>query len=232
MHDKVKQLADSGDIRGVKYIFVDALDVDPTFERYQEDYEYCRNKGLFELHQELTPLTQDQRQWTMDYWVQLKTDLLKNLSEERLMHMREVAQVLKSDQLHRLTEERRLRKAEAERKMREESWQVNAAPQPSPTSKTQRETGKVGPKAKEENEKLQKARSANNLQQSAASDTSVEGDGFSVTPPNHRNVGKSQETLKNILPVAVAAVLLAIVVILVVTSNPGKVAAVVNIHQS
>ena len=48
MHDKDKQFADVGDVRVLKYIFVDALDADPTFDSYQEDYEYCRSKGLFE----------------------------------------------------------------------------------------------------------------------------------------------------------------------------------------
>ena len=96
LHDEVKRLADSNDVVGLRYVFVDALDADPTFEFYQEDYDYCRSKGLLEPHQELTPLTQDQTQWTKDYWAHLKVDLLKNLSEKRLMHMKQVAQVLKA----------------------------------------------------------------------------------------------------------------------------------------
>ena len=107
MHAEVKRLADSGDIKGLRYVFADALDMDPTFDRYQEDYDYCRSKGLLEPHQELTPLTQDKTMWTKDYWMQLKADLLRNLSEKRLMHMKQVAQVLKADKIKRVEEELR-----------------------------------------------------------------------------------------------------------------------------
>jgi len=57
MDNKIKQLADSGKIKELKYIFVDSLDVDPTFLQYEEDYNYCRR--ILEPHQELTPLTDD-----------------------------------------------------------------------------------------------------------------------------------------------------------------------------
>lgn len=167
MHTEVKRLADSGDMIDLKYIFVDALDVDPTFEEYQEDYEYCRSKGLFEKHQELTPLIWDQGQWTLDYWVQLKTDLLKNFSDERLMHMKKVAQVLKADKILRLAEERKLRKEKVEKKKtveetRQTKFAQNQKKNDKPTSvstetsasETRCEIGKAGIQQQAEKEKL------------------------------------------------------------------------------
>ena len=45
----VKKCMDEGDITGLRYIFLDSLDVDPTFEKYKEDYEVCRHlDGMFE----------------------------------------------------------------------------------------------------------------------------------------------------------------------------------------
>ena len=40
MHNEVKKCVDSGNLKSLRYIFVDCLDVDPTFEKYVEDFEY------------------------------------------------------------------------------------------------------------------------------------------------------------------------------------------------
>ena len=49
---EVKKCADRRDIKGLRYIFVDCLDVDPTFEKYKVDYEYCKKiPGMFDAHQ-------------------------------------------------------------------------------------------------------------------------------------------------------------------------------------
>lgn len=104
---KIRQYADSGDLTSLKYIFVDALDVDPTFQLYEEDYQYCKSiPGLLEPHMELTPFTNDHGQWTEAYWAQLKMDLKKNFSDQRMTHMREVAQVLLAEKIQRLKRER------------------------------------------------------------------------------------------------------------------------------
>lgn len=124
MHEDVKRYADSNDIKGLRYIFVDCLDVDPTFEEYAEDFEYCKNKaGLFEPHRELAPMTENQRLWNDRYWVQLKTDLLKNFSRERFGHMRQVAQVVYADKIVRVTAERK-RREEQERRNEEKRRQL------------------------------------------------------------------------------------------------------------
>lgn len=103
----IKAYADSGDLISLKYVFVDALDIDPTFERYRDSYDYCRSvPGLMEDYRELTPLTEDRSLWTEDYWVKLKTDLAHNFSDKRMRHMCQVAQVLMAEKVRRLTQER------------------------------------------------------------------------------------------------------------------------------
>lgn len=106
MHKEVKQSADAGDVKDLKYIFVDSLDVDPTFEEYLDDYNYCADKGLFERHKDLTPFSDRKADWNDDYWQKIKRDLLKNFSRERLDHMRKVALVVLADKVERLKRER------------------------------------------------------------------------------------------------------------------------------
>ncbi len=114
MNKEIKNFADSRDLKSLKYIFVDCLDVDPTFVRYEEEYNYCRSiPGLLERHVELTPFTQDTSKWNEDYWTSLKMDLLKNFSEERMAHMREVARVFLADKVQRILEERGVGKTSA-----------------------------------------------------------------------------------------------------------------------
>lgn len=56
MDAEIKKFADSKDLKSLKYIFVDSLDVDPTFVRYEEEYNYCKSiPGLLESHIGLTP---------------------------------------------------------------------------------------------------------------------------------------------------------------------------------
>lgn len=106
MLEDVKKFADAGDVKRLKYIFVDSLDVDPTFEQYLDDYNYCVKKGLFEPHKNLNAFTDRQADWDDNYWQILKRDLLKNFSRERLDHMRKVAPVVLADKVARLRQER------------------------------------------------------------------------------------------------------------------------------
>ena len=46
MKKEVKELIDNRDINRLKYIFVDALDVDPTFDNYIEMFNYCKENKL------------------------------------------------------------------------------------------------------------------------------------------------------------------------------------------
>lgn len=113
---EVKKCAENNNIRGLRYIFADSLDVDPTFEKYKEDYDYCKKiNGFFEPFVEITPLISDKGRWNMNYWDQLKIDLMKNFSSKRFEHMIDVAKVVYSDKVSRLVSERQ---AEAELEQR------------------------------------------------------------------------------------------------------------------
>lgn len=107
MDIRIKNYADARDLKELKYIFVDALDVDPTFVRYEEEYNYCKSiPGLLETHIELTPFRQDKSRWDEAYWTSLKMDLVKNFSDRRMMHMKEVAQVFLAEKITRILKER------------------------------------------------------------------------------------------------------------------------------
>lgn len=107
MNTEIKKYADSGDIKSLKYIFVDSLDVDPTFVRYEEEYIYCKSiPGLLESHIELTPFRENKADWNEEYWTSLKMDLIKNFSDQRMSHMREVAKDFLADKVQRILAER------------------------------------------------------------------------------------------------------------------------------
>lgn len=129
MNDKVKRYADGRDLETLKYIFVDALDVDPTFVQYEEEYNYCKKiPGLLEDHIELTPFTSDKTKWTEDYWASLKMDLVKNFSDRRMTHMREVAKVYLADKMQRILAARQ-QAAAMEQEKREQPGKDEAAEQ-------------------------------------------------------------------------------------------------------
>lgn len=104
---EVKKCIQNHDIKGLRYLFADSLDVDPTFEKYREEYEYCKNvDGLFAAHQELSGLSDKESDWTLSYWDQLKDDLVKNFSKTRFEHMIRVAKVVYAEKIERLLKER------------------------------------------------------------------------------------------------------------------------------
>ena len=111
MHTEVKKCVADNAIKGLRYIFADALDVDPTFEKYKEDYAYCKTiNGFFEPFIECTRLSFDKNQWNRKYWNQLKMDILKNFSEKRYEHMIQVAQIVYAEKIQRLQKERSMQK--------------------------------------------------------------------------------------------------------------------------
>lgn len=154
MDKDIKQYADSGDITSLKYIFVDSLDVDPTFELYEDSYNYCKAvPGLLEHHKELTPFTYDQSKWTEDYWVKLKVDLKKNFSDKRMTHMREVAKVYLADKIERLEKERWAARAAAT------PLPVQPRPQVTPSTTVVHQQSRVTmPSEEEQNRALEKDR--------------------------------------------------------------------------
>ena len=135
----IKKCIDEGDIKGLRYIFLDSLDIDPTFEKYKDDYAVCKKlDGLFEPYTELTPLFMNHAEWDMDYWGKLKYDLKRNFSEKRFEHMIEVAKIIYSEKVERLLAERSAKESKIERdsKVKEP---LQSAQQQSQPVKTQTE---------------------------------------------------------------------------------------------
>ena len=110
------------DMIGLRYIFLDCLDVDPTFEKYKEGYDRVKTiDGFFEDYVELHPLVEEKEKWNEDYWIQLKNDLKENFSEKRFTHMREVAKVYFSDKISKLQLQRQKLEEARERKKLEQT---------------------------------------------------------------------------------------------------------------
>lgn len=140
---EVKKCAESQDIKGLRYIFVDCLDVDPTFEKYKADYEYCKSiSGMFDDHQELSGLIMDESKWTKGYWEQLKLDLMKNFSEKRFGHMVCVAKVVYADKIARLMNERDSFEESKKEVRRPAVKPVSVSETPSPVSVSEAELQK------------------------------------------------------------------------------------------
>lgn len=105
---KIKEYADSGNVRALKYVFADSLDIDPTFETFSEDYEYCKNlNGFLVPYMRLFPLLEDPTEWNEAYWARMKVDLINNFSEERFNHMMEVVKVLKKEEIEQIVKKRK-----------------------------------------------------------------------------------------------------------------------------
>ena len=117
MHANVKKYADSNDLTSLRYVFYDCLDVDPSFDKYIEDYEYaCKVSGFLDEYVDLTPFSSDESEWDEDYWLGLKKDLKKNFSDKRFNHMKDVARVVHADKLKRIEDERAKKNSSEERK--------------------------------------------------------------------------------------------------------------------
>lgn len=115
---EVKRCADKNDIKGLRYIFIDSLDVDPTFEKYEQDYNFCKGlNGFFDDYIEINCLKENSDEWDVAYWDQLKRDLIKNFSQIRFEHMIEVAKVVYSEKIARLISERKAKRAEVEKQI-------------------------------------------------------------------------------------------------------------------
>ena len=107
MTESIKQWADAGNIKELRYVFLDALDVDPTFEKYVQDWNYCKIvPGFLEEYREMTPLTENSQEWDEVYWGKLKSDLMKNFSEIRFIHMKKVARQIFQEKISRIESER------------------------------------------------------------------------------------------------------------------------------
>lgn len=135
IHNDVKKAVENGDISSLKYFFCDCLDGDPTFAEYEEDYEYCKSKGVFFVpHTELHPMSCGAVDES--YWVQLKKDFMQNPSVERMEHMREVAKILYSSRIRKIEEDKARKTAKKSETKQTQPETVQTAPPPAkPVSK-------------------------------------------------------------------------------------------------
>ena len=198
MFAQVKKCIDNNDIKGLRYVFYDSLDVDPTFEKYRADYEICKGiQGFFEPYTELMPLSENRGSWDLNYWYSLKRDLEKNFSLKRFEHMRTVATVVFAQKLKQLEDERieRMRRENAQKyaqdRAKENSqWQSagnnigsqqknNITPSPKPSgssavspagykSQQQLEDERIERKRRENAQKYAQDRAKENSQQQSA----------------------------------------------------------------
>ena len=159
---EIKKCVDSHDIKGLRYILVDSLDVDPTFEKYSEDFSYSKTlSGFFEDHQEFTGLVSDSSRWDMEYWNQLKMDLMKNFSEKRFEHMLCVAKVVYADKITRLLEERKKREEGSIEKTAGQASKDNSEAAPSSADDIeQQRKAKVMKEAEIQEQRLEEKRKA------------------------------------------------------------------------
>lgn len=208
MNANVKQAADRGDRDRIKFVFLDSLDVDPTFEDYIEEFEYCKSKGLFDAHQDMTEL----RLSNLDesYWFALKKDFKKNPSVERLNHMRKVAKVLFADKVRRLEQER------AGVKTGEKETHSSEAVK-APISTVREVFGKKGEKAQEEKEKLEKEKAKYKPENLKAEKISAQTSSFKGNPPSHQrpqNRPKAEGMNPSLIVAAGAAIVAVVAAIL------------------
>lgn len=211
---EVKKCVENHDIKGLRYIFVDCLDVDPTFEKYRADYEYCKSiGGMFDNYQELTGLTADERNWTTQYWEQLKLDLMKNFSEKRFEHMVKVAKVVYADKIARLLCERSLsQKAAAPQAVSQVPVrQISSDGISKPVSDAELQEKMLAEKKRkleEENRRIEAQQRAQKERIDAARDAEM----------NKYNTQKEEPVIKKVMGIvaAVARVVLVVFVVLVV----------------
>ena len=120
MLKEINRYIENNDMIGLRYIFLDCLDVDPTFEKYKEGYDKVKTiDGFFEDYVEIHPLIEEKEKWNEDYWIQLKNDLRENFSEKRFIHMREVAKVYFLDKIIKL-QQQRIEEKKLERRIEEQ----------------------------------------------------------------------------------------------------------------
>lgn len=219
---EVKKCVERQDIKGLRYIFVDCLDVDPTFEKYEADYKYCESiPGMFDRHIELTGFISDKRRWTKEYWGQLKTDLMKNFSKERFGHMVDVAKVVYADKIDRLLNERNSTRQHEDKASRHPARQASVSDVPNPEdgapkriSQRRLQEEKIEKEKREleaHNQKVEKERTAQEENNRAEPERSVADRHMKTTGKNDKNGVYGS---KKFMGIVLAAIIVAVVLII------------------
>ena len=222
MHKNVNEHAELGDIKWLRYFFRESLDIDPTFEEYKEDYECaCKVPGMIVPYQELTPLTDDQSQWNIDYWIKLKRDLMENFSVKRLEHMKKVARVIHADKLERIIKEREKAEIQERKKVLKETKEVKLG---STDKKVTDDSEDIEAKTrqKEDEERKEKLKDIEESNKRAAKQSNEAGFTQVKTGEAQHKSGSSRTLegsdidAKKIVGIAVAVVVVGAVIILLV----------------
>lgn len=245
LRPNVKEYADSGNVRGLHYIFRDALDADPTFENWLDSYDYCEKvPGFFVEHIELTPF--DSSRWKDEtYWVQLKMDLMENFSKERYEYLRRMAQVYYAEKIKRIQLER------AQRSRNSQDAGTSAAPgqnavHPQPTAArenaapAEQEARKQTPKKDlnaAENERIRQMREeieeANRKAAEAKlkKERALEQARQELAQENraNRNGGNGS---KKLLGVVLAAVVIILAIVFLLRGSPNTAAAAITARKA
>lgn len=183
MHEAIKKYVDSANKISLKYALADGFDVDPTYEKYEEDLEYCKKNipDLFESFTELTPLTNDKSQWNEAYWLKLKKDIITNFSTERFNHMRAVARYVFKDKVSRL---------ESERSAKGQTPQEISKKSEPPVVKEVRNESKASESASKQVSNAEQGSSKNQLTVHQSADTGASGTSSANTYGETRKVSK------------------------------------------
>lgn len=225
--DIVKQYADERNLQALKYVFVNALEVDPTFDHYKEKYNYCKSiPNLLEPYAELTPFVEDKNKWDEAYWDKLKIDLLKNFSDKRMMHMVDVAQVVRADKIKRLRAERAAAAAAKAAEQEKKASPSSVSSQKSHAENTaSKQTHVIGPKEREQAkrfEERQKQIAEDNQKQEPikqpAKQPAEHKSGRENTSYKPLNTERSHSNSKKAMGIAltVAAVVAAVVIVAII----------------
>lgn len=103
MRKIVRNYINGNDLEGLRFVFLDSLDVDPTFDDYRADYDACKDlPGFFAPNENLTPFRENPGDWDENYWQNLKNDLQINFSRERFEHMRAAAPAIFHDKAEQI----------------------------------------------------------------------------------------------------------------------------------
>lgn len=213
VHDAVMICVEEQDIERLKYIFVDCLDVDPTFEKYKDDYKYCMNNsvlGLFEKHMELTPMRKEKDSWDISYWNSIKMDLIENFSIKRFEHMREVARVVHAEKIERLLREREqksieetrqkeIQKQRAEEYKRQQQEALNKSTEEKPSVIQKRQLEEARRRLELENKKTEEERIRNQQNQHAQSRVNLQA---------NQEVDRGKKEVGIVVVVLIAAIIL------------------------
>ncbi len=244
MLTEVKRCADSKDIKGLRYIFADCLDVDPTFAKYESDYEYCKGiPGMFDSYTEMTALTMDESEWDTQYWDNLKADLMKNFAARRFEHMVKVARVVYADKVARLLDEREIQERRIAEKQRElerhnqkvtleqteQKKRVEEARRAEAEKQNRRTDGEGSPQEIQEKRIAEKQRELERhnqkvtLEQMEQKKRVEEARRANAEKQNRRMDGEGSKKGKGIGLIIVAAVLFIILIIVVLKFNPREI---------